>query len=277
MSPPPTVVALAKATHLGPTVAVTTFATALSVAGGRGSTSWLVAAAVGAGQCSIGWANDWVDAARDRAVGRTDKPVATGELPVATVRMAALGAAAACIPLSLASGLLAGTLHIAAVALGWAYDLGLKATAVSVLPYAGAFGLLPVFVALGLPAGGRVVWWVPATGALLGAGAHFANALPDLADDAATGVRGLPHRLGAIGSAVAAALLLGAGLALVGLAPDGAAGRLQVIALVVGGACATAGVAAALGGRPRATFPLAIGAAAAAVVATVSVGAQLSG
>jgi 4-hydroxybenzoate polyprenyltransferase len=28
-------------------------------------------------------------------------------------------------------------------------------------------------------------------------GAHLLNALPDLADDAQTGVRGLPHRLGA--------------------------------------------------------------------------------
>ena len=32
--------------------------------------------------------------------------------------------------------------------------------------------------------------------------------LPDLADDAATGVRGLPHHLGALGSSVAAAVLL---------------------------------------------------------------------
>ena len=39
--------------------------------------------------------------------------------------------------------------------------------------------------------------WVPVAGALLGVGAHLVNALPDLADDAATGVRGLPHRLGA--------------------------------------------------------------------------------
>ena len=40
--------------------------------------------------------------------------------------------------------------------------------------------------------------------------------LPDLADDAATGVRGLPHRLGAAGSQVAAAgLLLAATLTLV--------------------------------------------------------------
>jgi FtsH-binding integral membrane protein len=36
-----------------------------------------------------------------------------------------------------------------------------------------------------------------AAGALLGVGAHLLNALPDLADDAKTGVHGLPHRLGA--------------------------------------------------------------------------------
>lgn len=34
-----------------------------------------------------------------------------------------------------------------------------------------------------------------AVGALLGFAAHLLNAMPDLADDAATGVRGLPHRL----------------------------------------------------------------------------------
>ena len=37
---------------------------------------------------------------------------------------------------------------------------------------------------------------MPVAGALLGVGAHLVNALPDLADDEATGVRGLPHRLG---------------------------------------------------------------------------------
>ena len=57
--------------------------------------------------------------------------------------------------------------------------------------------------------------------ACLGAGAHFANVLPDLADDARTGVRGLPHLLGAAGSRLAAAgLLLAATVTLV-LGPPG--------------------------------------------------------
>jgi len=76
---------------------------------------------------------------------------------------------------------------------------------------------------------------------LLGAGAHFANVLPDLADDAATGVRGLPHQIGAAGSqAAAAVLLLAATLALV-LGPAGppswsgiAAGAAAAVVLPIG-------------------------------------------
>jgi 4-hydroxybenzoate polyprenyltransferase len=63
--------------------------------------------------------------------------------------------------------------------------------------------------------------WLVAAGALLGGGAHFANVLPDLADDAATGVRGLPHRLGATGSQVAAGVLLLAATLTLVLGPDG--------------------------------------------------------
>ena len=38
----------------------------------------LVVAAVLAGQLSIGWLNDVLDAERDRTAGRADKPVAAG-------------------------------------------------------------------------------------------------------------------------------------------------------------------------------------------------------
>ena len=188
--------------------------TALAVTAGRdGVGVLLVAAAVLTGQLSIGWLNDVVDAHRDRAVGRADKPVATGAVSARTVAVATAVAAVACVPLSLASGIAAGVVHLVAVAAGWAYDLGMKSTPLSVLPYVVCFGLLPVFVVLGLPPGpGGALpvppWWLPVAGALLGAGAHFANVLPDLDDDAATGVRGLPHVLGAARSRAAAALLL---------------------------------------------------------------------
>ena len=40
-------------------------------------------------QASVGLSNDWLDADRDRAVGRTDKPVARGDLSPAAARNAA--------------------------------------------------------------------------------------------------------------------------------------------------------------------------------------------
>ena len=203
-----TPLALVRACHPEPTVAVTLMVTGLALTTGRDARGvLLVAGAVLAGQLSVGWLNDALDARRDVAAGRADKPVARDEVSARTVGAAAGVAALACVPLSLASGLAAGAVHLVAVGAGWAYDLGVKSTVFSVLPYVVAFGLLPVFVVLGLPAA-VAPWWLPAAGALLGAGAHFANVLPDLDDDAATGVRGLPHRLGATRSRIAAATLL---------------------------------------------------------------------
>lgn len=203
------VLALARSCHPEPTAAVTLLVTALAVTSGRSAAGVvLVALAVLTGQLSIGWLNDALDAGRDAAVGRTDKPVVAGAVSARAVRGAALVAAVVCVPLSLASGLVAGGVHLVAVAAGWAYDLGLKSTRWSVLPYVVCFGLLPAFVVLGLPGAPLPPWWLAAGGALLGAGAHFANVLPDLDDDAVTGVRGLPHRLGAAGSRVAAAGLM---------------------------------------------------------------------
>ena len=96
------------------------------------------------------------------------------------------------MPLSLLSGWRAAAVHLVAVLLAWGYDLGLKSTVWSVVPYTVSFGLLPAFVTLGLPGAPWPPWWATAAGALLGAGAHFANVLPDLDDDLATGVLGLP-------------------------------------------------------------------------------------
>jgi 4-hydroxybenzoate polyprenyltransferase len=189
---------LVAAAHPGPALAVTVLAALLAVADGLGpGMVVLVTAAVLSGQLSIGWSNDLVDAARDRAVGRVDKPLATGAVSVTTVRLACALAVVACVPLSLACGTAAGLTHLVCVAAGWAYNLGLKATVWSWLPYAVAFGGLPVFVALADPPQSLPPAWIPLAGALLGVGAHLLNVLPDLADDAATGVRGLPHRLGA--------------------------------------------------------------------------------
>src|SRR3712207_1961649 len=97
---------LVVATHAGPTVAVTTVATLLAVAAGVGpGRALLLCVAVLAGQASIGWSNDWLDAGRDRAVARADKPVVQGAIAAATLRTGALAAAGAAVVTSLALGL----------------------------------------------------------------------------------------------------------------------------------------------------------------------------
>ena len=160
------------------------------------TTTILVAVAFLSGRLLGEMVNDWIDAARDSAVGRQDKPVVSGSVTARTVRWAALTAAAATVPLSLLLGLAAGLAHLVAVAAAWAYNAGLKSTAWSWAPYALAFGLLPAVVVLALPGHPWPPAWAVAAGALLGVGAHLLNVLPDLDDDRSTGVRGFPHRLG---------------------------------------------------------------------------------
>jgi len=234
---------LLAACHPLPTVVVTIATTLLAVAAGhRGSRLGIVVLAVLAGQLSIGWANDWLDAARDRAVGRADKPVATGALTERMVIVAALTAAVATIALSFWLGPLPGLLHVTAVGAGWLYNHPLKTTVISVLPYFVAFGLLPGFVVAALPGHPTPPWWLLIAGALLGAGAHFANALPDLTEDVRTGVRGLRQRAGPTASrGITVALLLAAGAVLV-FGPPGPASWPGV--LILAGSVAALGVAA---------------------------------
>jgi 4-hydroxybenzoate polyprenyltransferase len=241
--------ALALATHLGPALAVTVVATLLAVAAdlpaGRVA---LVCLAVLAGQASIGWSNDWLDAERDRTVGRADKPVVQGAVGPALLRTAAFVAAGAAVVLSLLLGLVPGSLLLVLVASGWAYNAWLKRTAASVLPYLAGFGALPAGVVAAAPGTPAAPWWLVAAGAALGGAAHLTNVAPDLEDDLATGVRGLPHRLGARASAAAAAVLLGAASLVLVLGPPGPPSPTGWACLVV---AVPAVVVAALAGTTR--------------------------
>lgn len=251
---------LVQACHPGPTAAVTAFSVAMAAgAGAPALTTALVFGAVLTGQLSIGWSNDWIDAGRDEAVGREDKPVGAGRLSIAAVRNAALTALAACVLLSTALGWRAGIAHLFVVAMGWAYNLGLKATAWSWAPYALAFGTLPVAIALALPGHPMASWWAVAGGALLGIGAHGANVIPDLQDDRDTGVRGLPHRVGRTATSIGSAIALLAATVLAVLVPQGdpAAGAIAALGIAV--ALTVVGTASALkGGRSRLPFTAAL-------------------
>lgn len=274
-----TVRGLLTASHAGPTAAVTVFAAVLAVAVGAGpGTVLLVSSAVLAGQLSVGWCNDWIDAGRDLAVGRADKPVVAGLVSAELLRRAAVLAVAACVVLSMATGWVAGLTHLAAVASAWAYNLGLKSTAASWLPYAVSFGLLSVFVVLAVPGDSAPAGWVVAAAALLGVGAHLANALPDLEDDEATGVSGLPHRLGRARAGLLAPVVLAAAVATVVLGPRGTprpvAWAAAALAVVLAGA---AGAVALTRPRSRAPFALSIAVAAVCVALLVVMAADPTG
>ena len=189
--------ALALSCHPLPSAAVTAMSAGLAaladLPAGRGV---LVTAAVFTGQLSIGWSNDYLDAERDRAVHRSDKPVASGAVAPRVARIAAAVALTLTLALSAALGCPGGAAALVITACGWAYNLGLKATVLSWLPYAIAFGFLPAVVTLSASPPRWPAPWALTAGALLGVAAHLANVLPDLHEDAATGVRGLPHRLG---------------------------------------------------------------------------------
>ncbi|MGR7000863.1 UbiA family prenyltransferase [Yinghuangia aomiensis] len=120
---------------------MTALVTAVAGAAGRGASGTAaVALAVLAGQLSVGWANDALDARRDAAVGRVDKPAAGGALAPRVVAVAAATALVLCVPLSLLSGTRAAAAHLTGVVGGgWAYNLGLKATWWSLLTYAIGF------------------------------------------------------------------------------------------------------------------------------------------
>ena len=271
---------LVRACHPGPVALVTGVTTALAVVTGRPAAGVVaVLVAVLTGQLGVGWANDWLDAERDARTGRQDKPLTARPDLVGVVRAAAVGALGLCVPLSFLSGWAAGTVHLVAVAAAWGYDLGLKATRASWLPYALAFGLLPAFVTLGLPGAPLPPAWAVAGSALLGVGAHLTNVLPDIADDLATGVRGLPQRLGPARSTVLAALALGGALAVLLLGPPGRTPAWAVVVLAGAGLAVVAVSAAAATGRAlgRTPFRLTLVLAAVSVAVLLARGDVLAG
>ena len=190
--------ALIITSHPGPSLAVTALTTLLAVeAAPHGVGPLLTAPALLAGKLSIGWSNDACDAPKDSAARRTDKPLVRGDISMSAVWLAACAAAAAGLAMALAIGPVTGAIYAVAIAVGWAYNLGLKSSLASGVTYLVGFGLMPAYAASTLPGHPAPRATVTVAAGLLGLGAHFANVLPDLAADKATGVGGLPQRVAA--------------------------------------------------------------------------------
>jgi 4-hydroxybenzoate polyprenyltransferase len=266
--------ALLSACHPEPAATVTLGAGVLSLGAGRGWGSLVMMAAIGSGQLAVGWSNDYLDRERDRASGRLDKPIPAGRIPARVVGVAAVAAFVGCIPLSLASGLASALAHLVALSCAFAYNAWLKTRPVSVLPYAAAFGLLPAIVTLGLPAPRWPAAWAIAAGALIGAGGHFAQVLPDIRSDRALGLRGLPQLLGERASAALTALLLAAATVAVTFGP-GSPGRLALVGLAAALLLTLGILLAAFRGRMKMAFRLTLAVATVAVLAFLAGGRSL--
>lgn len=154
-------------------------------------------------QFSISAFNDYFD--RHVDAGRADKPLVTGAISPRAAATTGAVLALLAIALSLPFGFWLMLLTIAGLGGGLLYDVGLKYTLFSWLPFSLAFPTLPVWAWVGVHPNGpfplQLLWVVPVGGALAFS-IHLSDTLPDLASDSRAGVRGLAHRLG-VGRSVA--------------------------------------------------------------------------
>ena len=191
------VTALVQSSHPIPCLAVALFSGMFSLGSGVSlGHSLAVFVAMLLQQISVGLSNDWLDHRRDLAARRTDKPTVKGLVTLAELRFWSITAAVLAEATAVALGSGAALVMVLMLAVGWAYNLGMKSNWSSAIPYAIGFGTVPVFVGLAAPEPFWVELWVVLVSALLGVSAHFANALPDMAEDKLTGVNALPHILG---------------------------------------------------------------------------------
>lgn len=230
--------ALVRTCHPGPSLILTAMMLLVALSADlRGLRLVVFALGVLAGELSIGWSNDLFDAERDAAAGRRDKPLAMGEIERRPVAAAAVVSLVIGVALCFAVGLYTGVLNLVMMAAGWAYNVRLKSMLASGLAYVVGFGAVPEFAASTNAIHPHAKPWATVAAALLGVGGHFANSLPDLASDQATGVQGLPQRVVAsfgelVGRLVTLALLLAASAVIV-FAPGQALGWLPLAGLSV--------------------------------------------
>lgn len=151
--------------------------------------------AMGCAQAAIGILNDYCDRALD-AASKPRKPLVRGTVQPGEALALVVILTGLAILIAQSFGLAATVILCAIMALGFAYDLRFKGTWVSALLFALHFPLLPIFVWAALGAWRPFLPWILPLGAALGIAMNIANSLPDLDDDIAAGVRGLPHVLG---------------------------------------------------------------------------------
>ncbi len=203
----PQAVGLVKAAHFGPTVLVVGITFVLALTQFSIGDAAFIALAFLLGQLVVGWTNDLLDFPRDKAAMRFNKPLVAGTITELTLRISIVIALLGALIISLVSPLgISGTaVHFLALLSATAYNVKLKSTVLSVVPYVFSFGALPW--AIYLAAGTQPPNWIVLGFILFASAFHFLNVLKDLESDVAQQVMGLPQVIGRTKSIVTAALL----------------------------------------------------------------------
>jgi len=183
-------------------------------------------------QLGIGTVNDLVDASRDAGL-KPGKPIPAGLVSRRVAMVIAVSSFGLGLGLASFSGPLIAALAIVVIAIGLAYDLRLKGTAWSWLPFAVGIPILPVFGWAGATGGlaSTFVVLVPAAVAA-GAALAIANSLVDVDRDRAAGVSSVAVALGEGTARAVSSVLLGA-IAVAAVASAFAfGGRIVAIAII---------------------------------------------
>ena len=206
---------LLKAAHFGPTLIVT------AISFGFGTYYWwegpayVIAFGVSSGQLVLGWSNDLYDLEDDLKHERSKKPLVSGLITKQYLQKWLRFM----VPFSFVANLLGplgikgGLVYMLGIACGVAYNFYFKFNMLSPLPYAIAFAALPSSVAISKDIKPPI--WMLLGGALFGLAAHFINVIKDMDEDQASGIKGLPQRLGKAKSIAVAILLILLGIAAV--------------------------------------------------------------
>lgn len=203
---------LQQACHFGPTVIVTTIAFVFGTYYWWEGPAYVIAFTVALGQLVVGWSNDLYDYKDDLAHGRTKKPLVSGLItPQYLSKWLRF-----MIPFSFIANLLGplgikgGLVYMFGIAWGVAYNFYFKFSAFSPLPFAIAFAALPSSIAISK--GITPPLWMLLGGSIFGMAAHFINVIKDMKEDQASGIQGLPQRLGTKRSVIVAITLIALGV-----------------------------------------------------------------
>ena len=203
------------------------------LAGGGALAALRLGLAMTALQLGIGAVNDLVDAPRD-AGNKPGKPIPTGLVSPGAATFVGLLAFGIGLLLAMASGPLVAGLALVVIGIGLAYDLRLKGTAWSWLPFAVGIPILPVFGWAGASGGLDPLFAVLVPAAVAGGAAlAIANSLVDVERDRAAGVSSVALALGQ-GSARAVEVVLLGGIAVAAVVSVAGFGGSRETALIVG-------------------------------------------